>query len=253
VRSVLAELIAVLPADKAVRVRGIPMVFNPDPTDINAFAGCDKSGAPFIAGTEGLLEAIDAIAQTRSTDEMFATRTYEQYAQTVLPQIARSDKATAALPIGVIPANLALDVRRLSRAHEMFDDMVSFTFGHELSHHYLGHTGCANGQAAGLGPALEDLGRLFTSVAPPLNQFNEQAADTAGAWNAMDAGRARAPNYRWSEAGALSLLDFFSRMESAMGLTPLNPRSYIQDHASANQRIGWVQAVAFTWHAQHPG
>ncbi len=72
------------------------------------------------------------------------------------------------------------DARRISRAHEMFDEIAAFTFGHELAHHYWGHTGCANGQASGFGPALEQLGRIVTNLGTVFNQPNEIAADSAG-------------------------------------------------------------------------
>src|SRR5262249_9522232 len=128
VKNVLMELIANLSAANQAKVRGIPLEFDPDPYEINAYAGCDDKGRPFLAATEALLEAIDAVAQTRASDELFGTRAYEQYASTVIPRLAQSDKASAALPLGIVPANVLADPRRLSRAHEWFDDLVAFTF-----------------------------------------------------------------------------------------------------------------------------
>jgi hypothetical protein len=253
VRSVLAELIAALPAASAARVRGIPLVFDPNPSEVNAFAACDDRGAPFIAGTEGLLEAVDAISQTKATDEMFGTQTYDQYTNTVLPQLVQSDRASPALPVGIIPANLLLDPRRISRAHEIYDNIVAFTFGHELGHHYLGHTGCANGQPMPGGAAIASLGNALTSILPGLNQGNEVAADGAGAINTLDAGKARVPQYRWTEAGGLLLLDYFARLDRAGGISPLNPVNFLRSHPNPAARIPAVQAVAFTWRLQHPG
>ncbi len=256
VRAVLAEQITTLSAQNQARVRGIPLVFDPNPFEVNAFAGCDDKGSPYLAGTEGLLEAVDAISQTHATDEMFGTRTYEQYTATVIPRLAQSDKASAALPVGIIPANLLFNMARVSRAHELFDDLVAFTFGHELAHHYLGHTGCANGQSPGVA-ALANLGNLITNIAPGFNQPNEVAADSAGMIDTLDTGLARShgspPLYRWSENGAMSLLDFFGRLERAVGLTPLNPIGFLQSHPSSAFRAPIVQAVARTWYLQHPG
>ncbi len=65
-------------------MRGIPLVFDPT-NEVNAYAGCDDSGAPFLAATAGILEAVDAIAQTKATDELFGTRTYDAYCSAVLP------------------------------------------------------------------------------------------------------------------------------------------------------------------------
>ena len=139
-RGILNELLAALSPSNQALVRGIPLVFDPTP-EINAFAGCDEQGAPFLAATSGILEAVDAIAQTKSTDELFGTKTYDAYSAQVLPQIVRSDKAHAGLPAGLIPAQYGGDLRRWSRAREIFDEVLAFTFGHELAHHSLGHTG----------------------------------------------------------------------------------------------------------------
>jgi hypothetical protein len=62
VRNVLDELIGHLPTTAAARVKGIPLKLDPTPTDMNAYAGCDAQGKPFLAGTEALLHAIFAIA-----------------------------------------------------------------------------------------------------------------------------------------------------------------------------------------------
>lgn len=254
-RSILAELIAALSPQNQALVRGIPLVFDPTP-EVNAYAGCDEQGQPFLAATAGIFEAVDAISQTKATDELFGTQTYDAYCNAVLPQIVRSDKAHASLPPGIIPANLGPDPRRWSRAHEMFDEILAFTFGHELAHHYLGHTGCAKGQAQGAGPDPTRLGRLLT-VVPLFNQAAEAAADSAGAYDALDAGRARRPQYEWQEAGGITLLDYFARIERAAGqggpLSLLNPLQVLKTHPNPLARIPLLQAVARTWHQQHPG
>jgi hypothetical protein len=251
-QAVLKELESNLSPTNQRLVAGIPLVFDPNPNDINAFAGCDDSGAPFIAGTEGLLEAIDAMSQTKATDELFGTRTYDAYTNAVTPRIVSTQGGSALLPVGIIPAQYWLDPRRISRAHEMFDEIVGFTFGHELSHHYLGHTGCANGQPPGVPPAVSDLGRLLSSRVPLFNQPNEIAADTNGCINVLDTGRARmAQAYRWSEEGGLWLLDFFARMDRAAGANPL--MGFLRTHPNPGLRIPIVQGVATTWRLQHPG
>lgn len=255
-RGILNELLAALSPSNQALVRGIPLVFDPT-TEINAFAGCDEQGAPFLAATAGILEAVDAIAQTKATDELFGTQTYEQYSATVLPQLVRNEKARAALPAGLIPANLGGDLRRWSRAHEIFDEVLAFTFGHELAHHYLGHTGCAKGQGgSSAGPDPARLGRLLSNVVPLFNQAGEASADSAGAYNSLDAGRARRPQYEWSENGGLTLLDFFARLERAAGqggpISLFNPLAVLKSHPNPLARIPLLQAVARTWHQQHP-
>lgn len=246
VRAVVAEDVAALPPDNQMRVRGIPLVFDPNPFEINAYASCDQQNNPAIVSTEGLLEAIDAIAQTKATDDLFGTHTYQQYLSAVIPNLAHSDKASAALPLGVIPLNLVADARRLSRAREWFDEIVSFTFGHELSHHWLGHTGCAYGPPNPLGliPAwLTRAGHAF--VQPAENQ-----ADNEGTNTMLAAGKARVPQYRWTEEGALALLDFFLHLEDASGQTFV---AFLATHPSSHLRIPWVQTSAGVWHFTHPG
>ncbi len=255
VRNVLAELVTNLSAANQAKVRGIPLVFDPDPNEVNAFAGCDDQGAPFLAGTEGLLEAVDAMSQTRATDELFKTQTYEAYLAYVAPRMVQKNGGGPALPGGIIPNQYWGDANRFSRAHEIFDEIVAFTFGHELGHHYLGHTGCANGQGSSSGgPTPAQIGHLFTRVLPGLNQPNEAAADVAGAINTLDSGRARQPvAYRWTEAGGLTLLDFFSRLERAAGISPLNPLGFLRSHPNSALRMPIVQTAASTWRFQHPG
>jgi Peptidase family M48 len=248
-RAVLAELITRLQADYQSRVNGMPLQIDPDPTQVNAYATCTDAGAPYVAVTEGLLEAVDGISQTRSTDELFGTQTYTTYTNAVLPGLLQPT-GRPALPQGIIPAQYLNLPQRLSRAHEMFDDIIAFTVGHELSHHYLGHTGCKGT----VGP-IDLLGgwRVVTQIVQPVNQINETAADSYGCINALNTGVARAPNYRWSEKGGLMLLDFFSRLEQTAGMTPGNLIGYLQSHPNSPSRVSEVLFVANGWYAQHPG
>ncbi len=249
-RSILSELIAALPVDRQAKVRGIPLVVDPS-FEVNAFAGCDERGAPFMAATEGIMEAIDGIAQTRATDELFGTRTYDAYCAAVIPQMVRSESARATLPQGIIPTQHGGDPRRWSRAREIFGDILAFTFAHELAHHYLGHTGCANGQPMGSGPNPALLGRLVTRVVPGLNQANEVASDTEGAVNTLTAGRMRRPAFSYSEQGGLMLFDYFSRMDRAAGGNPLSPVGFLRTHPNPAFRGPIVQAVASNWYTRN--
>jgi hypothetical protein len=255
VRLVMNEEISNLTPEYAARVHNIPFVVDPNQGDVNAFAGCDDHGSPFLAATEGMLEALDAISQTQANDELYGTHTYEQYLSVVLPRLAQGKGSSAALPLTIIPITTAVDPRRLSRAHEIFDELAAFTFGHELSHHYLGHTGCANGQATGGGPNPAVVANMVTRIVPWTNQPMEYAADSYGCYNTLDSGRARGPRGLsvWTERGGLTMLDFFARLERAAGLSPLNPISYFQSHPNPAIRIPIVKAAAQTWRFQHPG
>jgi hypothetical protein len=152
----------------------------------------------------------------------------------------------------VIPPQYWLDGRRISRAHEIFDEIIAFTFGHELSHHYLGHTGCANGQTGTLGPAIAQLDQIATSVLPLVNQPNESLADMNGCLNVLDTGRARSSvAYPFSEQGGLWLLDFFARLDRASGANPW--LGFLRTHPNPGLRIPVVQGTAASWRLQHPG
>ena len=82
------------------------------------------------------------------------------------------------------------------------------------------------------------------------------SSDSAGAYNSLDAGRARRPNYEWNENGGITLLDYFARLERAAGqggpLSLLNPLGVLKTHPNPLARIPLLQAVARTWHQQHP-
>jgi Zn-dependent protease with chaperone function len=253
VRAVAKELVANLSAQYQPRVATVPIVFDPNPNDVNAFAACNDSGAPYVAATEGLLEAIDAISQTRATDELFGTQTYQTYANTVAPRIVSKGGGSALLPAGIISPAYWADPRRISRAHEIFDETVAFTFGHELSHHYLGHTGCAMQQASSVEQAFAALGQVLTSGPMPMtNQPNEMLADNYGCRNTLDTGLARgATAYRWKESGGLLLLDFFEHLSRASGAGLFV--SILLSHPDPAIRIPMVQGAAASWRLQHPG
>jgi hypothetical protein len=248
VRAVLAELVAVLPAAQKAKVQNIPLVFETDETEINAFAGCEN-GAPFMATTEGFNLAVEAIAQTRATDELFGTQTYEAYATGIKAKLAKGQ--SPALPAGIIPAQHVNDAKRQSRAREIYGDIVAFTMGHELAHHYLGHTGCANGQPATPGPNPAILGHLATKIVPVLNQPVELASDNAGCRNTLTAGRARRPGFEWSEVGGLMLFDFFGRLEADAPM--IAKVAFLRTHPESKVRIPFVQATAKQWRQENPG
>jgi len=252
-KMILEAMIASLGPDNRSKVQGIPLIFDPDPAEVNAYAGCD-SGNAFMAGTEGLLRAVDAIAQTHATDELFGTQTYDAYTRAVLPQMVSNQKTSPELPLGTIPPQYLLDPRRASRAREIFDEVIAFTFGHELAHHYLGHTGCANGQPLGNGPNPAKIANIATQIVPFLNQPNEAAADQWGVYNLLDTGLARsANNYRWTERGGYMLLDFFKRLEDAAGPTAIfSPVNLLRTHPNPGLRLPLYQGWVNGWYQVHP-
>jgi hypothetical protein len=247
VRGILAELIRGLPQNYQAKVTGIPLNFG-ETVEINAFAGCEN-GVAFMEGTQGFLLATDAISQTRATDEMFGTRTYEAYVAKIVPSIIADPKTNPALPLGIISPQQWANGPRLSRAREIYQDIVAFTFGHELAHHYLGHTGCANGAAQ---DGLARLLNLASHVVPVWSQLYESQADQGGTVGSLETGKARRPQYRWSEAGGVFLLDFFARLDQASGGGVLHPLNLLASHPNPGLRIPMVQNIARDWYARNP-
>ena len=83
---------------------------------------------------------------------------------------------------------------------------------------------------------------------PLFNQAGEASSDSAGAYNSLDAGRVRRPQYEWSENGGVTLLDFFARLERAAGqggpLSLLNPVNVLKSHPNPLARIPLAMQVA---------
>jgi hypothetical protein len=248
VRTVIDELIGHLPTTQASRVRGIPLKLDPGPNEINAYAGCDAQGKPFLAGTEGLLQAIFAIAETKACDEINGARSYDTYMAAVLPILTAQTPGSPQLPANVLPAQCVIDPRVLSHARELFDEIAAFTFGHEVAHHYLGHTGCAINDSP-FTQGLATVEHLSQALVPAFNQPNELAADTAGLYDVMDTGRARRPHYEYTEKGGMMLLEFFAKLEGQNSNLAI---AFSRTHPSSAMREGWVRTAAATWRLLHP-
>ena len=248
-RAVAREVVANLRPDYQARVANVPIVFDPNANDVNAFAACDDGGAPFVAATEGLLEAIDAISQTKATDELYGTRTYDQYASFVAPRLDAPNGGSALLPAGLIATAYWVDPRRISRAHEIFDEIRCVHLRPRALAPLPGSHRLRD-RVQGIGPAVAMFGQLLASAMPAFNQPNEIAADTNGCISTLDTGRARsAVAYRWNEEGGLWLLDFFGYLDRASGGNPLV--SFLRTHPNPVVRIPIVQTVAAAWRLQH--
>lgn len=241
--SVLAELIAALPADSQAKVQGVPFVPDAKVGEINAYAACNEEHMPLMAITDGLLQIEAYVAQFRATDELFGTQKLDTYLKLVATSQKPGEPIVGPAPGLVDPAQNA-DPRKVTRQHQLFEEQVSFVLGHELGHHHLGHTGCATGQSGDRNVNVADLGRILARVVPVMNQPNEVAADIAGINNLLTAG-ARRPNYHWNEEGALLTLAFFSRLDeltaTAIAL------SFKNSHPNPALRVPVVKQAASTW------
>jgi hypothetical protein len=240
---ILAELVTALPPAQQSRVTGIPMVFDQEPGEVNAFAACTEQGRALMAISDGLLDVAAHLAQAGANDELFGTRKVDEY----VGLVARYQEPGQPL---VRPAstffdqNQARDPRRIARQHALFEEVVAFVLGHELAHHYLGHLPCtASGPFA---VTASELGSALTATLPLLNQPNELAADVAGTNNVLTTGARRA-SYRWTEMGGLLTMRFF------MGLEQLTPAEVVftfeSSHPAALIRQPVIQQTAATFRA----
>jgi hypothetical protein len=243
--SVLAELVGALPANYQSKVQGIPLVADPTVGDVNAFAACDDSGAALMAITDGLLEVEAYTAQFKATDELFGSRKVDQYGGLVA-QGLRPNAPLPKPPPGMIDASQHTDARKVARQHQLLDEQMAFVLGHELGHHYLGHTGCANGQGGSRGVNPGDFGRILSRALPAFNQPNEVAADMAGTNNLLTAG-ARRQSVKWNEEGAMLTLGFFATLDRLSVQTVA--LGFLLTHPHPLVRIPIVQQTANSWRA----
>lgn len=243
-KQMLDDLVAALPADKKAKVQGIPLVSDTQTSEVNAFAGCEK-GTPFMAVTLPLLRAMGHIAEAKASDEVFGTQRVDSYTQ----QAAQAMGAGAPIPDpapGFYSPQEANDPRKLGRERVIFDEMVGFVVGHEIGHHYLGHTGCANGdRSGGLDPSV--IGRIASNAIPVFNQPNEVNADINGIQNLLDVGLQRPGGL--TEMGGVLTLQFFGALQR---LTPSSVAlSILRTHPQPQLRIPLVQQTAQQWRARH--
>ena len=200
-----------------------------------------------MAVSDGLLQIEAYTAQFRATDEIFGTHKLGQYMNHFL-RVQQPHQPIAAPPPGLIEAAQHMDARKIARQHVLFEEQLAFVLGHELAHHWLGHTGCANGQR---GAVIDPnrLNRLGSMVFPFVNQPNELFADTEGTKNVLAAG-AKRQGAHWNEEGAELTLGFFERMEGAPNLLvvihshpPAGLRRIAVQTGVNQYRSGWQMPV----------
>jgi hypothetical protein len=241
--AIIAELVASLPDASRAKVQGIPLQVIEDPKDVNAFAGCSNSGTAFMGITMPLVLILARTSEARAYDETFGTSKYGELVTGFANEV-RAQKTVSGPPAGFLPLPQALDPRKLARQRFLFDQQLAFVLGHELAHHYRGHTGCANGTSGGGGITAQDVGRLLSNTVPLFNQPSEIEADIQGTFNVLDAGSRRSAG-RFSEEGANLVLDFFARLES-LGIETI-VLGFLMTHPPPQLRRPIVQNAAQQW------
>lgn len=189
-RTVLGDLVAVLPADKRALVEGYALVFDNELGDVNAYSTCGTGGEPILSVSDGMLLVAAHLAMSTATDEVFQTEKRSAYLDWI------SEHGAKPPPPGFYAPAFHTDREKVARQREIFDEQIAFILGHELAHHYLGHLRC---DALDLDAAPD---------VPLFEQAEELAADVAAVKNLLSAGAQRA-GYEWTEAGALLVLSAF--------------------------------------------
>jgi hypothetical protein len=239
-QSVYVELMNALAPGPRSRVTGIPLIVDDEPGEVNAFAACTSSGKAIMAISDGLLEISAYLARCAATDEVFRTRKTDEYIRFIAQNQRPGQPIVRPAPTFFDPTQ-DNDATKLTRQHQLFDEEVAFVLGHEMGHHYLGHLPCTAGNVE-----ASEVGAVLTSVVPAFNQVNEAAADNAGTYNVLDAGKARA-DYHYTERGALLTMQFFA------GIDQFSPVDLIfgfdRTHPPPQLRSPLIMQAAATWRA----
>jgi len=229
------ELVSTLPDSARQRVAKIPLMFDPQPGEVNAYAACADTG-PILVVTEELLRIAAELSRARAVDERYGTQKGAEYSA-LLAQSLRPNQQLSPPPAGFYTQAQVADGSLLPRQHRVFDEMVAFVVSHELAHHYLGHLPCSAGDLR----SVSEVANLATGVIPPLNQPNELAADSYGVQALLRSTSAH-PQEPWTEVGALALMSFFQIIESRSQFEILF--AFQATHPPATLRAPLIQQVA---------
>ncbi|HEY8429454.1 MAG TPA: hypothetical protein VIL20_13810 [Sandaracinaceae bacterium] len=236
-------LVAALDARENEQTRAIPFEVVHENREPNAAAGCTRATrSPVMMITTAMLELAAGIAETKAYDEVAGTDTYEQYVASVVDQVRRQAPVTGPSP-SLHQAPHATDPHKLARQVHLFDQQIAFIVGHELAHHYRGHTGCVGGRTQAE-IQRDELAQLLARTVPPFSQPFEVEADMWSVANVLDAGRNRSGG-TWTQEGALLNLDFFRRLSDRGGAELV--LAFLSTHPPAVIRVPIVRSAAQQW------
>jgi hypothetical protein len=242
-RAIHQALVASLDPRDNERVREIPFEIVDEAREPNAAAACTRATrSPLMMITAAMLELAAGIAETKAYDEVAGTQTYEQYVTAVIEQVRGRQPVTGPNPTAHV-APYALDAHKLSRQRHLFEQQIAFIIGHELAHHYRGHTNCVGGRTEAE-VQRDELIQVLAHVVPPFSQPREVEADMWGVVDVLEAGRSRTDG-AWTQEGALVNLDFFRRLSDQGGSELL--LAFLSTHPPALVRIPIVRATAQQW------
>jgi Zn-dependent protease with chaperone function len=229
-----ALIVSLEPALRA-RVDQIPIVFDPNNTEVNAFATCSRGNKAAIAITNGMLTLTTNLAQLKAVDDVYATRWFSEYVM----YIAHNQNANEPLlspPTNWLTTEQKSNRSTLTRQLQLFDEIIAFVFGHELAHHYLNHLPCTSI----LPLDATEVGLLVTDTIPAFNQPNETAADVAGVRNVLSTNPSQL-GHAFTEGGAIAQLYFFQALDNAR---PVDVFTFERTHPPPTLRVMIVQTAA---------
>lgn len=234
-------LVAALDEHQNSQVRDIPFRVVSESRQPNAAAAC-RGGTPLMMITSSMLELAAGISETQAYDEAAGTETYEAYVSSVVDAVRQQAAIPRGSP-GVHTAPHATHPHKLARQLHLFDQQVAFIIGHELAHHYLGHTSCVGGRSDAE-IQRDELARILSHTVPPFEQPREVEADMWGLTNVLEAGRSRTGGV-WTEEGGLLNLDFFRRLSDRGGAGLI--MVFLSTHPASFIRIPIVRSTAQQW------
>lgn len=234
---VMRELVASLGDFYRSEVERVTLETLDLPGVVNAFAGCDFDDHPIVGVTNELLAILAHLASARASEDLFAVDATNAYTRWMYAH-QRAHGPLAEPPDGREDPRIRDDRSKLALQRLIFDEEVGWVIGHELAHHYLGHTRCA-----GDGGIVDGVRQLASSLVPAAKQPDELAADGAGIDLLLNT--ARRTNKPYSERGALLVMTFFARTEPTTfeDLVFLFART----HPPSELRVPALRAVTAAW------
>ncbi len=234
-------LVAALDPHPRAQVEHIPFRVLDQADEPNAAAIC-AHGAPQMVITSAMLTLAAGIAEAKAYDEAAGTETLDRYVTDVVRRV-RAEEPVPGVDASLHAAPHATDPNKLARQRHLFDEQVAFILGHELAHHYRGHTDCVSGRTD-QEIQRDELARMLAHTVPPFSQPREVEADMWGVVDVLEAGHERRGG-TWTEEGALINLDFFRRLSDEGGPDLL--LAFLSTHPPAMVRIPIVRATAQQW------
>lgn len=245
-KAIHATLLAALNERERNLMSSVPFEIVNEAREPNAAAICTKSSRrPFILITTAMLVVAAGISETKSYDEVANTNYFDSYIDAVVRQV-QSKRPVGAVPRGLLTGPPSIDHHKLSRQVHLFDQQIAFILGHELAHHYRGHTGCvsAGGSNSQADISPEEISRILSASVPIFHQPQEIESDMWGIVNLLESGNNRQGG-RWTEEGALLNMDFFGRLRRRGGDEIF--RTFFSTHPLPQLRTPIIRSTARQW------